>query len=54
MCEAGADVAVPDLDATHVLVNLVGGRRFAPWRPESVYDLVERLRRELAGQVSCS
>ena len=51
LCDAGADLAVPDLDAAHVFVNLAGGTRFAPWRPESVYDLVERLRRELAGQV---
>jgi integrase len=32
-------------------VNLAGGTRFAPWRPESVYDLVGRLRRDLAGRV---
>ena len=51
LCEAGADLAVPDLDQTPVFVNLAGGRRFAPWRPESVYDLVDRLRRDLAGQV---
>jgi integrase len=51
LCEAGADTAVPDLDQAPVFVNLAGGSRFAPWRPESVYDLVARLRRELAGQV---
>jgi integrase len=51
LCEAGADTAVPDLDAAPVFVNLAGGTRFAPWRPESVYDLVGRLHRELAGQV---
>jgi integrase len=51
LCDAGADLAVPDLDAAHVFVNLAGGTRFAPWRPESVYDLVGRLRRDLAGQV---
>ena len=51
MCEAGADLAVDDMDAMHVFVNLAGGTRFAPWRPESVYDLVDRLRRDLAGQV---
>ena len=51
LCEAGADLAVPDLDAAPVFVNLAGGTRFAPWRPESVYDLVGRLRRDLAGQV---
>src|SRR6266700_3911204 len=51
LCEAGADTAVPGLDAAQVFVNLAGGTRFAPWRPESVYDLVDRLRRDLAGQV---
>jgi site-specific recombinase XerD len=51
LCEAGADLAVPDLDQAPVFVNLAGGSRFAPWRPESVYDLVSRLRRELAGQL---
>jgi site-specific recombinase XerD len=51
LCDAGADLAVPDLDQAQVFVNLGGGARFAPWRPESVYDLVERLRRDLAGQV---
>jgi site-specific recombinase XerD len=51
LCDAGADIAVPDLDSAQVLVNLAGGVRFAPWRPESVYDLVDRLRRDLAGQV---
>jgi integrase len=51
LCEAGADLAVPDLDAAPVFVNLSGGTRFAPWRPGSVYDLVTRLRRDLAGQV---
>jgi len=42
---------VADLDAAHVFVNLAHAPRFAPWRPESVYDLVRRLRRQLAGQV---
>ena len=51
LCDAGADLAVPDLDAAQVFVNLAGGTRFAPWRPDSVYDLVNRLRRDLAGQV---
>ena len=40
LCDAGADVAVPDLDAAQVFVNLAGGTRFAPWRPDSVYALV--------------
>ena len=51
LCDAGADLAVPDLDTAPVFVNLGGGTRFAPWRPDSVYDLVGRLRRDLAGRV---
>jgi integrase len=51
LCDAGADVEVPDLDAAQVFVNLAGGTRFAPWRPDSVYALVRRLRRDLAGIV---
>ena len=51
LCEADAELAVADMDTAPVFVNLAGGTRFAPWRPESVYDLVERLRRDLAGQV---
>ncbi len=51
LCEAGADLVTDDFDAAPVFVNLDREPRFAPWRPESVYDLVERLRRRLAGQV---
>jgi len=51
LCAAGADLEVPDMDTAPVFVNLAGGTRFAPWRPESVYDLTGRLRRDLAGQV---
>ena len=51
---ARPDLAVPDLDAAPVFVNLAGGTRFAPWRPGSVYDLVGRLRRDLSGQVPAS
>src|SRR6266446_10426265 len=51
LCEAGADLEVPDMDTAPVFMNLAGGTRFAPWRPESVYDLVGRLRRDLARQV---
>ena len=36
LCDAGADLAVADLDAAQVFVNLAGGTRFAPWRPDSV------------------
>ncbi len=51
LCDAGADLAGGDLDQACVFVNLSREPRFAPWRPESVYDLVGRLRRELAAQV---
>src|SRR6266516_929514 len=51
LCAAGADLEVPDMDTAPVFMNLAGGARFAPWRPESVYDLVGRLRRDLARQV---
>ena len=51
LCEAGADLATDDFDGTCVFVNLDREPRFAPWRPESVYDLVDRLRRQLSGQV---
>jgi integrase len=51
LCDAGADLAVPDLDAAQVFVNLAGGTRLAPWRPDSVYSLVRRLRRDLSGIV---
>lgn len=48
LCEAGADLVAPDLDAAYVFVNLVREPRFAPLRPETVYALVRRLRRQLA------
>lgn len=51
LCEAGADLVAEDFDSAYVFVNLDREPRFAPWRPESVYDLVERLRRQLSGQV---
>src|SRR5260370_22186041 len=51
LCELGADLATDDFDASYVFVNLDREPRFAPWKPDSVYDLVDRLRRELAGQV---
>ncbi|WP_407646174.1 tyrosine-type recombinase/integrase [Actinacidiphila oryziradicis] len=44
-------MAVADLDDWYVFVNLAREPRFAPWKPDSVYDLVDRLRRRLAGQV---
>ena len=51
LCEAGADLAVTDFDASYVFVNLVGVQRFSPWRPDSVYDLVKRLHRRLGERV---
>jgi integrase len=51
LCEAGADEVAGDLDESYVFVNLGREPRFVPWRPDSVYDLVRRLRRELSGQV---
>lgn len=51
LCEAGADVGCDDFDAAYVFVNLDREPRFAPWQPDSVYDLVDRLRRQLAGRV---
>lgn len=51
LCEVGADLVTDDFDAGYVFVNLDREPRFAPWRPESVYDLVSRLRGELAGRV---
>jgi site-specific recombinase XerD len=51
LCEAGADLATENFDAACIFVNLDREPRFAPWQPESVYDLVDRLRRQLSGQV---
>ena len=51
LCEAGADMVCVDFDASYVFVNLDHEPRFAPWKPDSVYDLVDRLRRQLLGQV---
>lgn len=51
LCEAGADLATADFDTAYVFVNLGREPRFASWSPDSVYDLVRRLRSQLAGQV---
>lgn len=51
LCEAGADMVCEDFDASYVFVNLEREPRFAPWKPGSVYDLVDRLRRQLSGRV---
>ena len=51
LCDAGADVAVGDLDGWWVFVNLARGPRFAPLRAETVAWQVRRLRRVLEGRV---
>ena len=38
---AGADVAVDDLATHFVFVNLARGEKYAPMRPETVYDKVD-------------
>ncbi|WP_223987877.1 tyrosine-type recombinase/integrase [Arthrobacter sp. NicSoilB8] len=35
LCEDGLDLAVDDIDGSYVFVNIAGGRRFAPLRPET-------------------
>ena len=51
LCDAGADVAVGDLDQWWVFVNVAREPRFAAMRPETVAWQVRRLRRDLAGLV---
>jgi integrase len=51
LCDAGVDTAFADFDGACVFVNLVREPLYAPMRPETVYWLVRRLRRELAGRV---
>ncbi|ROR83249.1 Site-specific recombinase XerD [Plantibacter flavus] len=51
VCDLGIDLIVDDLDSSYVFVNLRGGERFAPIRPETIYKLVERIRRHLGDQV---
>src|SRR5260370_775458 len=51
LCEGGADVATDDFDSTFVFVNLDREPRFGPVQPDSVYDLVDQLRRDRASQV---
>ena len=51
LCERGIELAVEDLDAHWIFVNLHREPRFAPLRPESVRGQVLRLRRDLAGRV---
>jgi integrase len=51
LCDAGADMQFEDFDAACVFVNLAREPRYEPMRPETVYWLVRRLRRDLAGRV---
>jgi integrase len=51
LCDAGADVAVCDLDPWWVFVNLAREPRFSPLRAETVAWQVRRLRRDLQGRV---
>ena len=46
LCDAGADIAVGDLDCWWVFVNLAREPRFAPLRAETVAWQVGQLRRE--------
>jgi integrase len=51
LVDRGVDVAVEDLDAHWVFVNLYREPLFAPLRPETVAAQVRRLRRRLSGRV---
>jgi integrase len=51
LCDAGADIAVGDLDSWWVFVNIAREPRFAPMRAETVAWQVRRLRRVLEGRV---
>jgi len=51
LCDAGADLAVGDLDSWWVFVNLAREPRFSPLRAETVAWQVRRLRRDLEGRV---
>jgi integrase len=50
-CDAGLDLEVPSVDEHYVFVNLRGGVRFAPMRPESIYKLTRRISAHLPGQL---
>ena len=51
LCDAGADVAVGDLDVWWVFVNLAREPRFQPMRAETVAWQVRRLRRRFPDQL---
>ena len=51
LCDAGADVAVGDLDSWWVFVNLAREPRFQPLRAETVAWQVRRLRRRFPDQL---
>jgi integrase len=54
LCDAGADVAVGDLDCWWVFVNLAREPRFQPLRAETVAWQVRRLRRQLGDRLPAS
>jgi integrase len=51
LCDTGADMQFADFVSACVFVNLAREPRFEPMRPETVYWLVGRLRRQLSGRV---
>jgi len=51
LCEAGIDLAVPDLDGHYIFVNVAREPRWRAMRPETVYKLTARLKKRLAGRV---
>lgn len=51
LCEAGLDLVVEDIDASYVFVNVAGGKRFAPIRPETIYKMIARIKRVLGDLV---
>lgn len=51
LCDAGADVAVGDLDSWWVFVNLAREPRFSPLRAETVAWQVRRLRRQFPDEL---
>lgn len=51
LCDAAVDMHFADFDTACVFVNLAREPRYEPMRPGTVYWLVRRLRRQLAGRV---
>ncbi|EKT76892.1 putative transposase/integrase [Rhodococcus opacus M213] len=51
LCDLGMAAAVDDMNRTSVFVNINSGRTFAPLHPDTVYKLVDRLRKRLGTRV---